>query len=108
MFQLNPFDDDLNACDRYVRSGHCVCVLVFFLICDETVPCWWYVANLRPQYFNMGSDLVSAVIFICDGRIGLCCVYVVFLVTYPHEFINRDIDAHRWGECSGARALTDS
>ncbi len=27
-------------------------------------------------------------LFTCDGRIGLCCVYVVFLVTYSYEFIN--------------------
>ncbi len=65
-----------------MRSGHCVCVVVFFCVCDGAVPCWWYV---------------SAVIFISDGRIGLCCVYVVFLVTYPYEFINRDVDAYKWG-----------
>ncbi len=34
---------------------------------------------------------------ICDGRIGLCCVYVVFLVAYPYEFINKDVDAYKWG-----------
>ncbi len=44
-------------------------------------------------------------IFISDGRIGLLCVYVVFLVTYPYEFINRDVDGYK---CSGAHALTDS
>ena len=36
-------------------------------------------------------------VFIYDGRIGLCYVYVVFLVAYPYEFINRDVDAHKWG-----------
>ena len=29
--------------------------------------------------------------------IGLRCVYVTFLVTHPYEFINRDIDAYKWG-----------
>ena len=43
-------------------------------------------------------------VFICDGRIGLRCVYMVFLVAYPYEFINGDMG----GECTGARALTDS
>ncbi len=46
-------------------------------------------------------------VFICDGRIGLCCVYVAFLVTYPYEFINGDVDAYSGGKCNGARALTD-
>ena len=40
-------------------SLDCVCVV---LLCMCIVPCWWYA---------------SAVVFICDGRIGLCCVYVV-------------------------------
>ena len=71
-----------------------VFMLWFSFVCDVIVPCWC---------------CVSAVIFICDGRIGLCCVYLVFLVAYPYEFINRDVDAYKWaGECSGARALTDS
>ena len=29
--------------------------------------------------------------------IGLCCVYVVFLVAYPYEFISKDVDAHEGG-----------
>ena len=71
-----------------------VFVLWFSFVCDVTVPCWWYV---------------SAAVFICDGRIGLCRVYVVFLVAYPYEFINGDVEAYKWGgQCSGARALTDS
>ncbi len=41
------------------------------------------------------SSVNILTLFICDGRIGLCCVYVVFLFTYPHEFINRDIGAYK-------------
>jgi len=38
------------------------------------------------QYHVGGT---SQQIFMCEGRVGLCCVYVVFLLTYPYDFINR-------------------
>ncbi len=76
MFQMISFDERIRmpvhiTCARYVRNGHCtMCFCFFHLLYGGTIPCWWYV---------------SAVLFICDGRIGLCCVYMVFLVTYPYE-----------------------
>ena len=38
---------------------------------------------------------------ICDVRIGLCCVHVVFLAAYPYDFINRNDDASRGGGGGG-------
>ena len=45
---------------------------------------------------------LSAVLFICEGRVGLCCVFAVFPgCTTLVRIINRDIDACKWGGGGG-------
>ena len=59
------------------------------------------------QQHRAVDQLVTAGVLICDGRIGLCCVYVVFLVAYPYGFINRDVDVNQGIELpvSGCSAI---
>lgn len=56
-------------------------------VLDGVVPCW---------------RCTSGVLFNCESRIGLCCVFVVFPGCIPLvSAINRGVHAYRWGNVVG-------